>query len=93
MIQANRSGEWLSAEELKGELLAWPDDKSNPVVDLAGVDYLDASCLQIVLAFHDEAERKGHALEFRNISAALASWIDYAGAADYFGTQASEQLR
>jgi len=90
MIQVNRAGEWMAAEELKSELLDWKDQNHAPVLDLAGINYMEASCLQVIVAFQNGNPDKGQALTFENISPGLREWIKFAGATDFFGKQTTE---
>lgn len=81
MIQVNRTGEWMAAEELRAELLSL--EQSNvPLLDLAGIDYLDAACLQVIIAFQKRGN-KATAMRCRNLSPALSDWLRYAGAVEY----------
>jgi anti-anti-sigma factor len=51
------------------------------VLDLSGVDHLDASALQVLLAIRAEEQQRGGCLQLVNPSVSLRRWFDYAGAA------------
>ncbi len=88
MILVNRSGEWMAAEELHAELLAL-ESASVPVLDLDGIDYLDAACLQVIIAFQKNGNQAA-AMECRNLSSALGGWLRCAGAAEYLRESRAE---
>jgi anti-anti-sigma regulatory factor len=75
-----RSGEWLPPEELQGALLARVMEASNTILDFGDIEHLDASSLQMLLAFFLERERAGKTVALRHVSNALAEWFGHVGA-------------
>ena len=57
---------------------------SDVTLHLGGIDHLDASALQIVLALDAEQEEQGRHLHLANASAHLREWFEYAGVAEHF---------
>ncbi len=88
MIQVNRSGEWMAAAELRAELLAL-GAASVPLLDLAGIDYLDAACLQVIIAFQKK-DHEAAPMECRNLSPTLDGWLRFAGAMEYLRESPAE---
>jgi anti-anti-sigma factor len=68
--------EQLSAEEPAHDL----------VLDLDGLEHLDASVLQVLLAMDAEQHRRGGALHLEHVSHRLEQWFGYAGAAELTGS-------
>jgi anti-anti-sigma factor len=54
------------------------------IVDLEGVDYLDASSLQILLALEAAQRASSLPLRLTNASPTLRRWFEYAGATQVF---------
>ncbi len=79
VISVTREGDWLPLPEFLALALSAAEEQGNLTVDMLGVDHLDASALQILLALG--AERKKHGCGFRlaNASPALTHWFEYAG--------------
>jgi anti-anti-sigma regulatory factor len=84
LIEANRSGEWIPAEELREAALAACKNGADMTINLGGIDHLDASALQILLAFDMEQKKQKRHLSLTNASPKLRQWFEYAGAAEYF---------
>lgn len=61
-----------------GECLA--DMNQDIVLDLSGVNHLDASALQVLMAIGREQRLRGHKMWLLNSSAELKEWFGYAGA-------------
>jgi len=80
-IHVERSGEWMPAEELREAALAALCEEHDIVLDLSGIDHLDASALQVLLALHRVQAERGRTLELHHASASLHEWFSYAGAA------------
>jgi anti-anti-sigma factor len=81
VILVTREGEWLPPEELRALALSSVNTEGDLTVNLAGVEYLDASALQILLALAAERREHGQALRLANASPALSHWFEYAGGA------------
>lgn len=95
-LHAGRSGEWMEASALRLraiELFAGSPDApaSDLVLDLEGLDHLDASALQVLLAIAADQRRRGGALQIEHISASLQQWFGYAGAAELPGLAADSK--
>jgi anti-anti-sigma regulatory factor len=90
-IPAAAGGDWMGAFELRALLLdtigAKTGAEGNPassavVVDLSGLEHLDAAALQVLLAADRELHGRGTGLQFQNCSPSLERWLRYAGAED-----------
>jgi anti-anti-sigma factor len=79
VILVTRAGEWLAPEELRALALASVNTDGDLTVNVEGVEYLDASALQILLALAAERKKLGQALRLANASQALSHWFEYAG--------------
>lgn len=79
-----REGEWLPREEFYAEALRLSAGNADVVVDLDGVDYLDASSLQMLLALDAGQKSRTHGFVLKNASPALLCWFEYAGAVKQF---------
>jgi anti-anti-sigma regulatory factor len=79
VILVTREGEWLPPEELRAISLSAVDTDGNLTVNLEGVEHLDASALQILLALAAERKKRGKGLRLANASLALSRWFEYAG--------------
>lgn len=73
-------GEWLDPEQLHGKSLAAAATAEDVSIDLEGLDYLDGSSLQILLALASAQKQEGRSLHLLHPSAQLRQWFDYAGA-------------
>jgi anti-anti-sigma regulatory factor len=74
----------MPVEELREAALAALRDDCDLTLNLANLDHLDASALQILLALDREQKRNGRRLELDNLLPALREWFGYAGAAELF---------
>ncbi len=83
-IDVDRSGDWMPVQELRDAALGAIEVGSDVTLNLGGIDHLDASSLQILLALEAEQKRRGRQLELANPSPHLLQWFEYAGAADHF---------
>jgi len=83
-IDVECSGEWLPAEDLRDASLSALDAGSEVTVNLNGIDHLDASSLQILLALAAGKDEQGQPLRLENSSPQLRQWFAYAGAAEKF---------
>jgi anti-anti-sigma factor len=79
VILVTREGEWLPSEELRALALSAVDTDGNLTVNLEGVEHLDASALQMLLALAVERKKRGKGLRLANASLALSRWFEYAG--------------
>ena len=79
VILVTRDGEWLPPEELRAIALSAVDTDGNLTVNLEGVEHLDASALQMLLALAAERKKRGKGLRLANASLALSRWFEYAG--------------
>jgi anti-anti-sigma regulatory factor len=79
VILVTHEGEWLPPEELRAIALAAVDTDGSLTVNLEGVEHLDASALQMLLALAAERKKRGKGLRLANASLALSRWFEYAG--------------
>jgi len=90
VIDVDRSGDWMPADELRAAALSALDAGSDVTLHLGQVDHLDASALQILLALVAEQKRRGRQLELADASPHLRQWFEYAGAAEEFFPDGAE---
>lgn len=83
-MHAARSGQWMEAAAIRRWGLESRPDISMIVLDLEGLEHLDASALQVLLAIGHEQRRHGRDLRLKNVSEGLRRWFDYAGADGLF---------
>ena len=83
-MDAGRSGDWMSTDELRAAALAAVEAGGGVTLRLDGIDHLDASALQILLALDAEQKKRGVQLEITGASPHLRQWFAYAGAAEQF---------
>lgn len=74
----------MPAEELRDAALGALEAGGDVTANLAKVDHLDASALQILLALDAEQKKKGRKLKLENASPRLRQWFDLAGVAGHF---------
>ena len=79
VINATRDGEWLPPDEFRAVALSAVQAEGDLTVNLQGVDHLDASALQILLALAAERKKRGRGLCLANASTPLSHWFEYAG--------------
>jgi hypothetical protein len=79
VIFVTREGEWLPPVELRALALSAVGTEGNLTVNLEGVEHLDASALQMLLALAAERKKRGKGLRLANASQALSRWFEYAG--------------
>ena len=77
MLLATETG--CRREEFRAIALSAAGTDGNLTVNLQGVDHLDASALQILLALAAERKKRGKGLRLANASLALSRWFEYAG--------------
>ena len=88
VVEVERSGDWMPADELRAAALAALEAGNDVSLHLGGIDHLDASALQILLALDAEQKVQGRHLELANAAPHLRQWFEYAGAADRFSMTA-----
>ena len=74
----------MPVEELRDAVLAAVAAGHDVTLNLDGIEHLDASALQILLALETEQKRRGGRLELGNVSQHLRHWFEYAGATEHF---------
>jgi anti-anti-sigma regulatory factor len=74
------SGDWLPVEQLHEKALAATREGGDVVLNLGGVDHLDASAFQILLALSIEQKKLGRELRCEDASASLKHSFKIAGA-------------
>ena len=95
-LRVSRSGEWMDAAELRACAMTHASGdrasdrasdlaaESAPhlVLDLKGLDHLDARALQVVLAIRAGERGRGRELALEHVSGSLSRWFAWAGAED-----------
>ncbi|MFP5227346.1 MAG: STAS domain-containing protein [Acidobacteriota bacterium] len=88
-LHASRAGEWMEASAIRAWALEQFQSSGERtralVLDLEGIDHLDASALQVLLAIGVEQRRRGGHLHLEQVSAGLRSWFGFAGATELLG--------
>jgi len=87
VILVTRDGEWLPPRDFHALALSAADVDGNLTVNLEGVDYLDASALQILLALAVQRKQRGRGLGLENASTALSRWFEYAGGREHISPE------
>ena len=83
-IEVRSSGGWLPPEDLREAALAAVSAGGDVALNLQGIEHLDASALQVLLALETEQKKEGRRLSLLNVSSHLRQWFDYSGAVDQF---------
>lgn len=83
-IQPVRDGGWLPVEEFYAQIIELSTKNVDIVVDLGGVEYLDASSLQMLLALNVAQKAGSCGLAIQHASPGLLCWFEYAGAVQEF---------
>jgi len=83
-IDVERSGEWMPAEDLREQCLSALAAATEVTANLNGIDHLDASSLQILLALAAGQKAQGLHLQLASTSEHLQQWFEYAGATNQF---------
>lgn len=60
------------------------------IFDVGGLEHLDASALQVLLAIRAEQRQRGGCLRLVNASGHLKQWFEYAGAAELLSADSAE---
>lgn len=84
VIELERSGEWMPAEELRETAIAALKASHDMTLNLDKIDHLDASAMQILLALDAEQKNRGQHLHLVNASPQLRQWFEFSGAAEHF---------
>jgi len=94
-LRMSRSGQWMDAAELRewameqGIARLTADSAAGPlprlVLDVKGLDHLDARALQVVLAMRAAERSRGIEPELEHVSESLRQWLAYAGAEELAG--------
>ena len=83
MIDVERTGDWMPAEELNAAVLAATEGNSDLTLKIDPIDHLDESAMQILLPLRVEQMRRGQQLHLVNASPQLLRWFQLSGAADH----------
>jgi ABC-type transporter Mla MlaB component len=89
-IDVGRSGGWMPAEDLRKAALDALVAGMDLTLDLDGIDHLDASALQILLALDAEQKKRERNLQLTNASPGLRKWFEFAGVVDRFSMTGQE---
>jgi len=83
-LHAGQAGGWMEASALRGWVMGQLGQGQPPemIIDLEGLEHLDASALQVLLAIGSEQKRRGGVLRLENVSAGMRQWFAWAGAAE-----------
>jgi len=88
-LHAARSGQWVEAEAMRRWAMEQLGSPAGPtrelVVDLGGLEHLDASALEVLLAIRAEQRVRNGVLRLVHASHGLRRWFEYAGAAGLLG--------
>ena len=82
VIDVTRDGDWLPSDEFCAAARSAAQVEGDLTINLQGVDHLDASALQILLALAVERKKRGRGLYLANASTSLSHWFEYAGGRD-----------
>jgi ABC-type transporter Mla MlaB component len=75
-IDVGRSGEWMPVEDLREAALSALAAGNDVTVNLVTIEHLDASSLQILLAFGTEQSEQGRQFRLANVSPNLRQWLN-----------------
>jgi len=81
----------MPAEDLRDAALSGSQAGNGITVNLARIDHLDASALQVLLALDMELKKRGATLQLANPSPHLQQWFQFAGADGHFFPKGVEQ--
>jgi anti-anti-sigma regulatory factor len=87
VIHVTRDGDWLPPHPFHALALSAAATDGNLTVSLQGVDHLDASALQILLALAAERKKRGKGFHLADISVTLSRWFEYAGGRENFSPE------
>lgn len=96
-LHPGRSDRWMEPTEMMDAARTFmrtaPGNQPETLVfDLSGLEHLDASALQVLLAIRAEQERRGAKLRMTGVCESLRKWFDYAGASDLLARGADETV-
>jgi anti-anti-sigma regulatory factor len=77
----------MTADDLRVQAIDSAHAATDVTLDLATVDHLEASTLQIFLALAENQKKKGLHLHLVNASPLLRNWFHLAGASAYLTGQ------
>ena len=82
----------MPPEDLREAALVASSASGDVAVNLQGIDHLDASALQVLLALDAAEKTRNHNLLLTNVSPLLRQWFDFAGVVDlHFPDRAEQQ--
>jgi anti-anti-sigma factor len=84
VVKVARGGEWLVPDEFRQACVEAVAAQFDVVIDLEGIDHLDGSALQILVALGAEQQRNDRRLSLANASPSLLRWFEFAGAGRLF---------
>ncbi len=84
ILKVARDGDWLAPCDFSESCCQAVADHVDMVIDLEGLDHLDASALQILLALRMEQQQNSRRLSLTNASTSLLRWFEFAGAIQLF---------
>jgi len=77
-------GGWMPAEDLRQAALAALVAGGDVALNLDGIDRVDASALQILLALDAQQRKREQIIQLTNTSPHLRQWFELAGVVDRF---------
>jgi len=80
VVEAVRDGDWLPPGDLRAAAIEAAAAGADLAVNVEGVDYLDGSSLQTLLALGRDQAKRERKLVLVHASPALRQWFDFAGA-------------
>jgi hypothetical protein len=83
-IRPVRDGDWMPSDEFCAAAATAANSNADVLVNLEGLEYLDASALQIILALSAEQKKRARKLSLIHASPALLRWFEYTGAVQEF---------
>lgn len=89
IVAVAEDGGWAPAEQLKDRALEAASTSDHVALDFAGIDHLEASGLQVILACNAACKSSGKSLELLNVSSGLRVWFDHCGATDHFFSESA----
>jgi anti-anti-sigma factor len=91
VVEIGRSGDSMPAEELRVAALQGMAEAKDMTLSFSGVNHMDASLLQVLLAVCAEQKMQQRNLVLVNVSPHLRRWFEYAGAAGNLLSEPTEQ--
>jgi len=81
VVEVVRDGDWPSSADLLAVAIEAAAANIDLTFNLRGVEYLDGSSLQTLLALARDQLKRERKLVFIQVSPALRQWFDFSGAA------------